>query len=221
MCSLCVLKEDGGRGSAELVAAVEAGDLEDEEVTHNLALELGDEVGSSLGRTTWGSLVKAVEHGRPRGAITGSDNVINDENLLALTDGVLLHLEKVLAVLLDVLGGDAGTGELALLADGSKGDTEAESEAGAEEEATGVETDNDVGLLAGKGLGNLELEGVDEGGVGLGVGKERHDVDKVNAGDGEVGELAQVVAKGYLCTGELGGGGGGGGGLSSRGILGG
>lgn len=153
--------------------------------------------------------------------LTSGNNVVDNENLLSLTDGVLLHLEKVLAVLLDVLGGDAGARQLALLADGGKGDAEAQGKAGAKEEAAGVEADNDVGLGVGESLGNLELEGVDEGGVCFGVGKERHDVDKVNAGDGEVGELAQVVAEGYLCTGELGGGGGGGGGLSSRGILGG
>lgn len=155
------------------------------------------------------------------GVITGSNNVVNNEDLLALTNGILLHLEKVLAVLLDVLDGDARTGKLALLADSGKGNTEAQSDAGAKEEATSIEADNDVGLVVGKGLDNFELEGVDEGCMSFRVGKERHDVDKVNAGNGEVREMAQVLTKNYLCTGELGGGGGGGGGLSSRGILGG
>lgn len=155
------------------------------------------------------------------GSNTGGNDVVDDENLLALFDGVLLHLEKVLAVLLDVLGGDARTGKLALLADSGKGDAEAQSEARAKEEAASIEADNDVGLDVGKVLEDLELESVDEGGMGFGVGEEWHDIDKVNAGDGKVRELAQVVAKNYLCTGELGGGGGGGGGLSSRGILGG
>lgn len=157
-----------------------------------------------------------------KGFLTSSDNVVDNQDLLALLDGILLHLEEILAVLLDVLGRDARAGELALLANSGKGHTEAQSQGGAKEEATGVKTNNDIGLArGGKGLGDLQLEGVEEGGVGLRVGKEGHDVDKVDAGDGEVGELAQVLAEDYLCTGELGGGGGGGGGLSSRGILGG
>lgn len=54
---LGVLEEDGGGGSAELVTTVEAGDLEDEQVAHDLALELGDEVSGSLGGATcWGVL---------------------------------------------------------------------------------------------------------------------------------------------------------------------
>jgi hypothetical protein len=201
---LLVLEENGGGGVAELIASIEAGDLEDEQVAHDVTLELADEVGGGLGGTTSGN------------------DVVNNQDVLTLGDGILLHLEEIGTVLLEVLGGDARSGQLALLADGSEADAEAQGQAGAEKEAAGVEADNDIGLGGtggGKGLGDLQDKGVKEGGVGDGIGEEGHDVDKVDAGDGEVLEVAEALAQAYLCTGELGGGGGGGGGLSSRGIL--
>lgn len=150
---------------------------------------------------------------------TSGNDVIDNENLLALTDSILLHLEEILAVLLDVFGGDARTGELALLANGGKRDTKAESKAGSKEETTGIKTNNHIRLVVTKGLLDLKLEGRYKSSVGFGVGEERHDIDKDDSGDGKVLERAQVLAQSYLSTGELGGGGGGGGGLSSRGIV--
>lgn len=50
--NLGVFEEDRGRGFLELIAAVEARDLEDEQVSNDLALQLLDEVGSRLGRAT-------------------------------------------------------------------------------------------------------------------------------------------------------------------------
>lgn len=134
-------------------------------------------------------------------------------------DGILLHLEQVLAILLDILGSDARAGQLALLSHSSKANAEAQSQARAKEEATGIQADNDIGLVGAEGLRDLQLEGGQQRGMGVRVGEEGHDIDEVNPRDGEVGELAQRLAQAYLCTGELGGGGGGGGGLSSRGIL--
>lgn len=151
--------------------------------------------------------------------LTRRNDIVNNQHLLPLLDGILLHLEQVLAVLLDILGSDTRAGQLALLSHSGKGNAEAQSQTRAEEEATGVEADNDIGLAVAKGLGDLQLEGGQQGGMGIRVGEEGHDVDEVNPWDGEVGELAQRLAQAYLCTGELGGGGGGGGGLSSRGIL--
>lgn len=155
-------------------------------------------------------------------AHTSSNNVVNNEDLLTFLDSILLHLEQILAILLDILGRDTRTGELALLTDSSKGYTQAQRKARAKEKTAGVKANNDIGLVVlTKVLEDLELEGGDEGGVGDGVGEEGHDVDKVNSGDGEVRELAEGFAQRYFSTGELGGGGGGGGGLSSRGIVGG
>jgi hypothetical protein len=197
--SLSVLKQDSGGDSAELVAAIEAGDLENKHEAKDLALELSNEVRGRLGRTTSGN------------------DVVDHQDVLALLDGIILHLEKILAVLLDVLGGNAGTGQLALLANGSEGDAEAQGQTGAEEEAAGIQTDNDIGLGGGEGLGDLEGEGVEKSGVGDRIREEGHDIDKVDASDGEILEVAEVLAQNYLCTGELGGTGGGGGGLSVRG----
>lgn len=49
---LGVLEQDEGLGVAQLLTAVEAGDLQDEEVADDVASELLDEVGGSLGRAT-------------------------------------------------------------------------------------------------------------------------------------------------------------------------
>lgn len=149
--------------------------------------------------------------------LTSSNDIVNDKDLLAGLDSALLHLEEIGAVLLLVSGSDAGTGHLALLADGNEGGAHSQGERGAEEEATGIKTDNDIGLDMGEL--DLELESVEESLVGVDVLEEGEDIDKVDAGDGEVGEGLQGGHQLYLCTGEFGGGGGGGGGLASRGIL--
>lgn len=170
-------------------------------MTHDLTLELINKVDCRLCR-----------------AASGND-VVNDEDFLTLLDGILLHLEQVLAIFLDILGSHTGAGKLALLSNGNKSDAETQCEARAKEEAAGIQSNNDIGLGVGKRLSNFQFEGGDESGVGVGIGEQGHDIDKVDAGDGEVGEMAKMIAQAYLCTGELGGGGGGGGGLSSRGIL--
>lgn len=149
--------------------------------------------------------------------LTSSNDIVNDKNLLAGLDGAILHLEEVGAVLLLVGGSDAGTGHLALLADGDEASAHSQGKRGAEKEAAGIETDNDIGLLVGEL--DLELESDEKGLVGLDVLEEGEDIDKVDAGNGEVGERPQGGHQLYLCTGEFGGGGGGGGGLESRGIL--
>lgn len=153
------------------------------------------------------------------GRLTCRDNVVDDQDLLAGLDGVLLHLEVILTVLLLVGGRHARARELALLADRHEAGTETEGKRGTEEEATGIEADHDVGL-AGRGeVKNLELEGTEELLVNRGVLEEGQNVDKVDALDREVLEATELLEQGYLCTGEFGGTGGGGGGLSSRGIL--
>lgn len=149
--------------------------------------------------------------------LTCSDNVIHNQNLLAGLYGALLHLEEILAVLLLVGGGDAGSGELALLADRDEAGAELQCELRSEEEASSVQAHYDIGL--GAELENLELEGAEKSLVGGGVLEDGQDVDEVDAGDGEVGEATQGGKQAYLCTGEFGGTGGGGGGLSSRGIF--
>lgn len=74
----------------------------------------------------------------PAGWLTRGNNVVDNQDLLAFGHGVLLHLEEILAVLLDVFSGRARARELSLLPDSGKRKAEAESKAGTEEEATGV-----------------------------------------------------------------------------------
>lgn len=47
---LSILDENSCRSRAELVTAIEAGDFKDEQIAHNLALELSYEVSCCLGR---------------------------------------------------------------------------------------------------------------------------------------------------------------------------
>lgn len=70
--------------------------------------------------------------------LTRGNDIVDNQDLLAFSHGILLDLEEILAILLDVFGGRARARELSLLPDGGKGKAEAESKAGAEEEATGV-----------------------------------------------------------------------------------
>lgn len=64
MDDLGVLKENRDGSTCELVATVETGDFEDEEVADNLALELGDKVGGSLGRATFARVSTTISFSR-------------------------------------------------------------------------------------------------------------------------------------------------------------
>lgn len=200
--SSTIVQKNSGRRSTELFTTIKTGDFENEQIAYHLALELGGEISSRFGRTSSGN------------------DVVHNQDPLAFLDGILLHFEIIFAVLLDVLRRDTGSGKLSLLSDGSKTKPESQGKTRAKEKATGIESNNYIRLVAGKGLCNLHLKGGQESSMGVRVGEQGHDINKVNAGDREVGKLAKIVAQAHLSTGELGGGGGGGGGLSSRGILG-
>lgn len=151
--------------------------------------------------------------------LTSGNYVVDNENFLSLLDSILLHLELVCAIFLDILGRDTWTRQFALLSNGSKSDSKTQRQAGTKEEATSIESNNDVRHGIGKGMSNLHFEGRDERGVGAGIGEQGHDINEFDAWDWEVGKLTKMTAQIHLGTGELGGGGGGGGGLSSRGII--
>lgn len=150
---------------------------------------------------------------------TGGNDIVDNQDLLTRLNGVFLHLEQVDAILLPVLGRHARARQLALLANGSEADGAAEGQTRPEEEAAGVQADDDVRGRFGVELLDLEVEGRDEGFVDGRVEEEGHDVDEVDALDGEVGEVAQGGLELHLPTGEFGGTGGGGGGVASRGML--
>lgn len=138
---------------------------------------------------------------RPDGKTpTRCDDIVHHQHVLALLDAVLLHLEEILPVLLDVRGLLAGAGKLARLADRSKAGADSEGQAGAEEEAPGVETDNHIGLEAE--VQDLQLEGADQRGVGGVVGEEREDIDEDYAWLGEVVVASQRGVQRPLRTGD-------------------
>jgi hypothetical protein len=146
--------------------------------------------------------------------LTGCDNVIDNDNLLARLDGVGLHLEKVLAVLLLVALGFTRTGQLALLANRDKASAKSQGQAGAEKEASSLQSNDNIGLLVTVCFEDVQFEATEEGFVQGRIGEDRKDILEENARRGEVGELAQSGAKSYFKTGEFGGAGGMGGGVS-------
>lgn len=150
--------------------------------------------------------------------LTCSNDIVNNYHTLALLDGITLDLEKVLAILLLIGNRLRRTRQLALLANWDKGSAQPQRQAGTKQEASGIQTNDDLGLLVGAvGLDQMQFKGPHEQLMEFRVGEERKDVDEVDARRGEVGELAQGGAQLYFKTGEFGGGGGMGGGESCLG----
>jgi hypothetical protein len=178
-------------GRIKLVTALEEVELEDEDVAHERAAKLLDERACCCcGATCVVSLaMSSVTGGRCSAAHTSRDDVVDHEHLLARLHGVGLHLEEVAAVLLLVGSRLGGARQLALLADGRKAGAQSQRQAGAEQEAAGVQADHDVGLFVL--LRDVEHQGADEVFVQRRVGEEGHDVLEQDARAGEVGELAQ------------------------------
>jgi hypothetical protein len=109
---------------------------------------------------------------------------------------------------------------LAALSDWHKGSAHSQSQAGAEQEASGIESHNDVWLLA-EFADDLQLERLQEILVKGWVGEQGQDIHKLNALDGEIRKGAEGSLQTFLRTGEFGGTGGmgGGDGLLSRGDI--
>ena len=144
---------DGGR---QLVPSMEELEFEEENEAHQVTAHALNEFTSSIGRTACilisGEMSELVrEH-------TSSDDVVNDDHLLARLDRIGLHLEEVGSILLLVALGVARTGELALLADGDKASAQAQSQAGSHQEATGLQADDHIGLLVAVALEDVQLQ---------------------------------------------------------------
>lgn len=155
----------------------------------------------------YGDEIEKVKH-------TSSNDVVDDDHLLTGLDRIGLHLEVVRAILLLVTLGVARTGELALLANGDKASTHAQGQARSHQEATGLQANDDIGLLVAVALEDVELQAAEQGFVQHGISEDREDIFEQDTGGREVGELAQGLAQLYFKTGEFGGAGGRGGGLS-------
>lgn len=145
---------------------------------------------------------------------TSCNDIIHHNHLLARLDGIGLHLEEVLAILLVVALGLAGARELALLAHGDEAGAKSQGQTRAEEETTGLKTDDNVGLLISMDLKDVKLQAAKESLMQRGVGEDGQDIFEEDSGRREVRELAQSRAQFYFKTGEFGGAGGMGGGLS-------
>jgi hypothetical protein len=195
------LEESDRLDTIKLGAAVEEGDLKNEEITDQITAQLLDERASSSS------------------GAASSNNVVDHKHFLAGFHRTLLHLEKVGSVLLFVGGCHARTGHLALLADRHKTGIETQSERGPKKEAPRIQPHHNIRLRVGE-LEDLEFEGAQQRKMDDRVLEQGENVDKVDAGDREVREPLEGAEESYLCTGEFGGTGGGGGGLSSRGIVG-
>src|SRR5258706_6105804 len=125
------------------------------------------------------------------GGTAGRQDVVDQEDLLAMVNGVVVDLEGVGAVFEDVFVALLRPGELARLADGNEACAEALGDATAEDEAARFDGCHGRDALAQERLGQ-RAEGVVER---FGVAEERRDVAKEDAGFWEVGNVADVVAQ--------------------------
>lgn len=153
---------------------------------------------------------------------TGCDNVVDDDDLGTRFDGIALHLEDILAILLLESLRLNLSWKLALLSDRNKSSSQSQCQCRTEQESTALESNNDVDVavhaqLGVEDIGDLQFEGTHQSTEQIVRGEQRHDVLEENAGSGEIGVLAQAVLELYLKTGEFGGTGGMGGGESSLG----
>lgn len=146
---------------------------------------------------------------------TCSNDIVHNDHLLALLNRARLHLEVILAIFLVEALRLTGAGQLALLPHRNETGTKPQRQAGPKQESSGLETNDDVGLLVlAVGLDDVQLETPDERFVKSDIREHGHDVLEQDARLGEVRKLAQGIAQSYLKTGEFGGAGGMGGGLS-------
>lgn len=200
--------------SGELLASLEELELEDEDEAQQIAAHLLDHLAGRVGRATC-SIVSLI---MPLSIVivvhTSGDNVIDHDNLLTRLDGIGLHLEEILAIFLIIGLSLAGSRQLALLAHRNEASTEAQSQAGADQKATSLQTNDDIGLLAAVALKDMQFQRADEGLVQGRVGEDRQDILEQDSRGREVRELAQGSAQSYFKTGEFGGAGGMGGGVS-------
>lgn len=149
---------------------------------------------------------------------TRRNDIVHHQHSLARLHSTRLHLEVVLAILLLIGLRLTWTGQLALLAHRDEAGTDSQGQAGAEEEASCLKTDNHIGFLVlAVGLDDVQLQASGQSLVQGGVREDGHDILEQDARGGEVGELAQRIAQSYFKTGEFGGAGGMGGGLSDLG----
>ena len=120
------------------------------------------------------------------GGAAGGEQVVHDEDAMAVADGVLVHLQGVGAVLQIVGDADAFGGQLLRLAHRHEAGAERVGERRGEDEAAGFDAEDDIDLR----IAVVVLQAVDDAAKSVRVLEQRGDVVEENAGLGEVGHLA-------------------------------
>lgn len=124
--------------------------------------------------------------------LTSRNDIIDNQHLLPLLDGIPLHLEEITAILLDILGRLTRPRQLAPLAHRHKAGAQSQRKTGAEQEATRIQAHDDIWLAGGaKLLRDGKLQRAQQALVQRGVGEDGQNVLEQDARLGEVGELAQ------------------------------
>src|SRR6185312_15264242 len=162
--------------AVKLLAAVEEVQLDHEAQTGDISAQRFGELHTGVGRAA------------------GRKQVINHNNALARADSVLMDLERINAVFELVIPLDGVRRELAGLADGHESGVQAIGERGTKDEATGLDSQDQVDFRAeivfGQSINQRREADV--------VFEKRGDVVEQNAFLGEVGnfadQLLQVLA---------------------------
>lgn len=127
------------------------------------------------------------------GSATGGEEVIDEEDLFAGEDGVLVDFDLGFAVFEGVGEAAGAPGEFAAFADGDEAGVEAVGDGGGEDEAAGVDADDFVDFRGAGGFAE-EADGFAEE---VGVGEDGGDVAEEDAGFGEIGDIADGGAQGW------------------------
>lgn len=166
--------------------------------------------------------IRGVNLGQRSTAYTCCNDVVDDEHSLAGFDAVSLNLKEVFPILLLECSCLGGSWEFSLLSHRHKAGTELQCQAGAEQEASCLECDDDIwGLFLPVAVGDLQFERSNQRSVKKRIGEERKNVFEEDSRRGKVGVLAAGTVKSHPKIGEFGGAGGGGGGVSFLGGFGG
>lgn len=123
--------------------------------------------------------------------LTCSNNVIHHQHVLSLLYSICLNLEVIRSILLFKAGLLSWTRKLSALSDGCKASSQFQGETGTKEKASGVQANNDIWLDAVERGENLEFESTNERLMERVCCEEGKNVNEIDAGDGEIGELAK------------------------------
>lgn len=128
------------------------------------------------------------ELGGCRGGAAGGEEVIDDDDAVAIDGRIAVKFERVMAVFEFVEGGGAVRGEFAGLADGDEGEVEALGDGGTEEEAAGLDAGDQGRIERAGDFGELLVDGA-EGGRCV---EQRSDVTEDDSGLWKVGDGSDV-----------------------------